>query len=311
MHCTQCQYPLWDLAARVCPECGKPFAPSEYTFVNSSVQFLCPHCRQDYYGMGERGHLVPSEFDCVRCGQRIREDEMLVLPTRGVREEQTVGARLPWLRREKGRVDAAFRTLGLAMFAPAALARGLCAQTGQTNVTPGQTRLRDAIWFAIICLGGVGAIVGIGCAILVTAMGVLIFSAQGGGAMTPGQQAGLGGVQTGAYLTLFMFVVPLATTMLWALCTHGLLVSFARPCAGISRTIECFAYASAVFIAGILLVCVWPSMVVLVPWVGLSAGFILAPRQGVSGLTSAWAVATPPLFVLIVVVVWIVIAVNT
>ena len=84
MRCQGCDYPLWNLTARQCPECGRPFRPSEFRFVANSVRFCCPHCGQDYYGTGPVGHLVPVEFDCVRCHRRVHMDQMVLLPTEGV-----------------------------------------------------------------------------------------------------------------------------------------------------------------------------------------------------------------------------------
>ena len=80
MQCKSCEYPLWNLKARQCPECGTPFTPSEFEFVINSVRYCCPHCNQAYYGTSEKGHLVPSEFDCVTCGRHLTMDEMVLLP---------------------------------------------------------------------------------------------------------------------------------------------------------------------------------------------------------------------------------------
>ncbi|MCH7792622.1 MAG: zinc-binding dehydrogenase [Planctomycetes bacterium] len=90
MHCKHCDYALWNLRDRICPECGNAFLPSEYEFVPNSIRFCCTECGQDYYGVDDKGHLVPTEFDCVRCGSPQRMDDMLVLPTEGVTEEQAL-----------------------------------------------------------------------------------------------------------------------------------------------------------------------------------------------------------------------------
>ncbi len=87
MRCTSCDYALWNLKTRRCPECGRAFRPGDYEFVPNSVQFCCPHCNQAYYGTGPKGHLVPEEFDCVRCSRRIGMDEMALLPAEGVDEK--------------------------------------------------------------------------------------------------------------------------------------------------------------------------------------------------------------------------------
>src|SRR5574341_95612 len=118
MFCKQCGYRLWNLRSRICPECGTAFRPSEFEFVGNAVQFCCPHCGQDYYGTGASGHLVPIEFDCVKCGRHIHMDEMVVLPTSGVEEEQTKVEHMPWLDPSRGWVKAWLSTIGMALVRP-------------------------------------------------------------------------------------------------------------------------------------------------------------------------------------------------
>ncbi len=96
-HCPDCHYPLWDLKARQCPECGRGFRPSEFRFVRGAVRFRCPHCAQAYYGMDEYGQLVPRAFSCVKCGNAIAQDEMVVSLREDVGEERTRVHSLPWL----------------------------------------------------------------------------------------------------------------------------------------------------------------------------------------------------------------------
>ena len=81
MRCKSCDYPLWNLLARACPECGAAFKPSEFDFNLNAVRFCCPHCSQSYYGTDARGHLVPPAFACVSCGNAITMDDCLLLPT--------------------------------------------------------------------------------------------------------------------------------------------------------------------------------------------------------------------------------------
>lgn len=126
MRCRTCDYRLWNLRSRRCPECGTPFLPSEFEFTINSVQFCCPHCNQSYYGTGERGHLTPRTFDCVSCGRHIDMDEMVLLPTEGIREEQTETDHMPWLeRRQRGRVKAWLSTIRGALVSPGRLIRAV------------------------------------------------------------------------------------------------------------------------------------------------------------------------------------------
>ena len=118
MRCRTCDYRLWNLPSRQCPECGTPFLPTDYEFVPNSVQFCCPHCHQAYYGTDEHGHLAPVEFDCVSCSNRIHMDDMILLPTAGLEEEQTRVEQMPWLdRARRGVVRAWLSSVGMALVA--------------------------------------------------------------------------------------------------------------------------------------------------------------------------------------------------
>ncbi len=143
MRCKVCEYRLWNLTARACPECGAAFRPSEFEFILNSVRFLCPYCQQDYYGTGANGHLDPIEFDCVQCSQHIHMDQMIVLPTQDVAEQQTQVDRNPWLHRKGwGSIKAWFVMIGRGMFGPAKLMRA----------TPAATSPWSAIWFACLTI---------------------------------------------------------------------------------------------------------------------------------------------------------------
>jgi hypothetical protein len=84
MKCKQCGYSLWNLSTRKCPECGTYFKPSDYDLIPNSVRFCCPRCDQHYFGTSERGHLVPSSFNCVSCTQPIEMDQMVIRPVGNV-----------------------------------------------------------------------------------------------------------------------------------------------------------------------------------------------------------------------------------
>lgn len=140
MRCKQCEYPLWNLTPRPCPECGLAFKPSDFDLVPGAVRFLCPACGQQYFGTDERGHLDPAEFDCRACGTHIRMDEMALVPREGVSESGALVALLPWLdRRRIGFFRGWFTTIRLVMIRPFEAARRVRG-TGQ---------VRRALWFAI------------------------------------------------------------------------------------------------------------------------------------------------------------------
>ena len=87
MRCKTCDYPLWQIRDRKCPECGSAFRPSDFEFTLNSVRFCCPHCEQAYYGTGANGHISPRTFACVSCAKVIDMDEMVLLPAEGVKDE--------------------------------------------------------------------------------------------------------------------------------------------------------------------------------------------------------------------------------
>ena len=109
MRCRKCEYRLWSLTDSVCPERGTPFRPSDFEFVINSVQFCYPYCNQDYDGTSDKGHLVPSAFDCVACGQPLHM-------------EQTEVDQNPWLVcKRRGVFKAWFAMVGRAMVSSAQL----------------------------------------------------------------------------------------------------------------------------------------------------------------------------------------------
>ena len=125
MRCRECDYPLWNLATRQCPECGRAFKPSDEEFAPNQVRFCCPHCDIAYFGTTRRGHLEPAEFDCVKCGEHVHMDEMVLRPAEGVDEAATQPASVPWIDRRNGIVRAWFAMIGRSMTAPGDLGRGL------------------------------------------------------------------------------------------------------------------------------------------------------------------------------------------
>ncbi|MCA9299018.1 MAG: hypothetical protein KDA28_08125, partial [Phycisphaerales bacterium] len=96
MRCRTCQYELWNLAERTCPECGSPYLPSDYDFVPNTVEFLCPNCERAYYGLDERGHPPRGEVTC-ECGFEVDLDQMILRPRDGCRTADTMPQHHPWL----------------------------------------------------------------------------------------------------------------------------------------------------------------------------------------------------------------------
>lgn len=78
MRCAKCNYSLFDIRERICPECGGPIVISKHIFDHCGVRFCCPHCDQQYYGTDPNGHLVPRQFNCICCHNHISMNEMIV-----------------------------------------------------------------------------------------------------------------------------------------------------------------------------------------------------------------------------------------
>lgn len=253
MRCKNCDYPLWQIQDRRCPECGTGFRPSEFDFVLNSVRFCCPHCNQAYYGTGPRGHLMPSTFACVSCRQTVSMDDMILLPTEGVREEQTNVEVNPWLqRREQGLVRCWMSTALKALGTPNRL----------IEATPEGASTLSATLFALLT-NGLYVCTGLILPIAVFML-IAVFGARGGAAGALGPIGSLG----------IMYLACVAAVMLgaflWAAVAHGILLTTGPVTSGIGRTAQCMLYSSA-------------AMVILaIPCIGFYFGFIGVIWWGVS-----------------------------
>lgn len=253
MRCKNCDYPLWQIRDRRCPECGTGFRPSEFEFVLNSVRFCCPHCNQAYYGTGPRGHLMPSTFACVSCNQTVSMDDMVLLPTEGVREEQTNVEVNPWLRRQQ---------LGLVRSWLSTTLKALGTPNRLIDATPEGASTLSATMFALLTNGlyvCTGLILPIGVIMLIA-----VFGARGGAAGALGPIGSLGIV----YLACVAGVMVGA--FLWAAVAHAILLATGPVTGGIGRTSQCMLYSSA-------------AMVILaIPCIGFYFGFIGVIWWGVS-----------------------------
>lgn len=285
MYCKQCGYRLWNLPSRTCPECGLPFKPSDFEFTQNSVEFRCPHCSQGYFGTGPTGHLVPPEFECVRCRQRIHMDQMVLLPTAGVDEHRTPAETMPWLDRDRlGQVAGWWRTVKLAMVRPARVME-LTPETGATG---------SALWFATVstCITYLVFIIPLmGFSIVIAGVG-----ARGGG-----------GALAAAAGTAIMALAPiggmLAMILIGGAVTHGLLRLTGPTHAGLSRTYQALGFSTGANIASAI-----PCVGGYIGWTWWLVSAILMVRAGqrVSGLRASFAVLTPPVLVLAALIAWFV-----
>ncbi len=293
MRCPGCEYPLWNLTARLCPECGRPFAPSDFDFITNSVRFCCPHCNQDYYGTGPRGHLEPIEFDCAKCRNHIHMDQMVLLPTEGVKEEQTEVDFVPWLNRPKvGFLRGLFATITRAMFEPSRLARA----------TPQGSGVGPAYVFSLIAnLGFV--IFGAGGALFLFPF-MFMAAARPGGTGVP-KAAGFflfGGL-------LFVLLITMAFLALlfpfWGLVAHLILRLTGRTRLGPGASVRTLCYASGVnACAGIPCLGVYLAPFGAI-WTGISAAIMLRIVHGVGWIRALMAGLGLPFAAAALAVAWV------
>lgn len=279
MRCKSCEYPLWQIKARQCPECGTPFLPSENEFTLNSVQFCCPHCGQDYYGTGEKGHLVPRSFACVKCATFIDMDQMVLLPTSGVTEKQTEVTIVPWVnRRGRNWFVAFFSTMGMALGNPRQMARAIPDDSPGTlafgyGIIHAYLQLLVA-GFPIFFLFGIGMIIG----------------------------SGRGGYAAMVAVVLAVAVAAPVLLWLWIALTHLILRITGPVHSNMQRTSHAICYS-----AGNNFISIIPCIGSYFCWAGglwwmISAGFMLAVAQNVRGWRAALAVAAPPLLAAAIVV---------
>lgn len=230
MRCRHCDYPLWNIRARQCPECGAPFLPSENDFVPNSVCFCCPHCDQAYYGTDSRGHLEPPQFQCVQCQQKIAIDEMIMRPAAGVDESRTLRNRMPWFERHRiGVLRAWWQTIGAAMTRP----------SGLIHAVPREHSAVSA-WLFMFLTNLAYQVVGVGIPLAVSLVIVWIIGRS---------VAGMGGLMN-MILWQSWWQLPLTIALLagvpifWTWLTHLLLMAVGAAGEPMRRTAHCIYYSS-------------------------------------------------------------------
>ncbi|MBX3387796.1 MAG: YIP1 family protein [Phycisphaeraceae bacterium] len=277
------------MAARICPECGTPFAPSGYEFVANSVRFLCPHCNQAYYGTSPLGHLVPDRFDCVRCSRNISMDEMKLLPTEGVREEQTTSIANPWTEPRSPGIRpfavAWVRTIGLGLTRPADLIRG---------TPPASSAGRAVLFSALTNL----TYVLISASPIVLMVGFVAPGGLGAGVATP--RAALAMLTSIGMWLGGAVLFSLVPVLVWSLCIHGMLMLTGPVEFPLRRTLQSVCYSSG---ANVLMAIPCFGLY-LVGWAGWAwwiavAAIMVCVGMRVAGWRAALAVIAPPIALLL------------
>ncbi len=282
MRCKSCDYSLWNLRDRKCPECGKPFAPSEFEFVPGAVRFCCPQCNQEYYGTSPQGHLVPRSFTCVKCDSPVQMDAMVLLPAEGYSEEQTAAATNPWLVKGQPLLRKWMRTIGMSLAHPGQLIDG----------TPLESSRGSAWKFAL--LTNVAAI-GIGVGLWSVLQAGMMAAMGAGGAGAPG--AGillvsmLGCGLLGGVVGFFVFA------FLWAAMAHVLLLLTGGGTRGFVRTLQVILYSSGANAIGAV-----PCLGFYVSWIwwAVSAAIMLKRGHRIGGARAALAACAAPVCLVVV-----------
>jgi len=272
VRCRQCEYPLWNLPTRACPECGLPFRPSEYEFVPGTVEFCCPHCGQGYFGTSAEGHLRPESFECVACHAWMTMDEAMLRPAPGVDESQTLPIKNPWLSRQRlGFFRAFFSTLGKTLTAPGNLLR----------VTPPGTAYGAGRGFFFLILAWLLGTTVVGMAAVSLAAG---FS---GMAMSF--------AFCGLWANPLVIIAWFIAVLLWGVAAHLILLMTGGAKHGISRTYEALCYGAGPMVM-LVMPCIGPFACI---WSIVSSTIAFKAAQKVGGGRASLCVVTPPLVVMV------------
>lgn len=273
MRCPECDYSLWDLKAGPCPECGRPFKPSEFEFLANAVRFCCPHCDQAYYGTSERGQLVPERFDCVSCGRPITTDEMRLKPAEALGHRDAHLGTNPWLNTQRG----LFKRWFLAVVS------GIGQPGRMIEVSPAFGSTGPAVALAILNI----------LVASLTTMGLFLLPALGSSRMMVGMMG---------FMSVIFVVAPLVFLFVWVAATHGLLrLLRAGPADGIGRTMQAIGFSSGGYMMA-LVPCVGPPMG-FVAWC-VTATIAVKAGQCVSSWKATIATLALPAAVVVSLVVW-------
>ncbi len=254
MHCKLCNYPLWNLTSRHCPECGQGFELADYTFAPGSVVFACPLCAHEHRGTSPSGHMEIARFECNGCHQLIAAADMAVCPVAPPTDRTDggePGAGAAWGAglggtRAAGPVIEMNPWLGdaplLQRWARTAL-YSITAPIRLISATPTLASPLPALRYAAMSLVAFWLVM-----IVVTMLYTVGFTSvfvPGGGPPPMGFDADMLGFVAVMYSVYL--VLTLAVCLLWSLVTHKLL-AMSGPVSGPYRTtIQCFGYAAAGF----------------------------------------------------------------
>ncbi len=279
MKCKSCEYPLWNLRERVCPECGNGFLPSDFDFNANAIAFACPHCALEYFGTSPRGHLVPEQFDCLECGRPIHMNEMVLSPAEGAHEQRLAEGLAPDREENPWHVSRGWK-LWRAFFST--LGKSISASHRLLETTPADSSpFKAGIWASLLGTASMamgGAMCGCSPLMLLASTG------------RPGTHA--------TFAIVFVLLFIPAWILIYGFAAHSLLRASGGGEHGLSRSYQAVAYS-----AGPLVLCAVPLLggLLMLPafvWWGVNASGALRAGQRVSAWRAVLA-ALVPMFLLI------------
>ncbi|MCC7203818.1 MAG: hypothetical protein IT441_01970 [Phycisphaeraceae bacterium] len=287
MRCPQCNYRLWNLTARACPECGRPFKPSEFEFRPNTVEFCCPHCGQPHLGQGVLGHLVPERITCAGCRRELHMDQMVLRPVPGVDEKRTQFYLNPWFELH----ERIFFRRYLAAVWHGIVRPGLAA-----SGVPSQTTYGPSANFLIINL----------CLFpFISALSLLIFSLlvnllRYGRWLPSGPGPDLLLLASPVIFTMLSLMTGLAFTVVWSTSIQAMLyLTGCRPHTGRMRTFEALAITSGVHVfTAIPVIGALLSVLTIPAWI-VAAAIAVRAVQATPPIRTALATLALPLLLLI------------
>lgn len=282
MRCRNCEYSLWNVVGRTCPECGTVFLPSAYSFAPNQVRFCCPGCDQEYYGTSAAGHLVPPEFSCVRCGAHCSMDNNMVLRALpGMESAEAITDDLPWCRRKNlGRWTAWWRTFKLCLGSPSKMGMAISRNARTDTVSWLGTLLIPSAVF-----GGLFGLL----------MLLIVLFARSAGRSAGPALSDLTPVIVMMGVVVFVAALGLGLLALGAVVTWFIL-KWKDPNLTYSKVLACWAFGATptvlMCIPCLGTHCLGPAML---GWVPALAGIMLSQVARASGMRVAVSVVVPPL----------------
>ena len=284
MQCKKCGYHLWNIQGRTCPECGVEFSISDYDFVPNAIAFCCPHCKQDYYGTDERGHLEPPAFECVQCANYVEMNQMIVRPGQGYEHDKSTMQEHPWENRDDQTniFKGWFRTSIAAMLRPAELVK-----------LPPDPNMRSGHWGFMAFNMFLSNLLGVGLIFVVMMIVAMVAS--------PSSAAGFGmgiGMLFGVTFGLTIgILINMGMVAIWGAVSHLCLKLLAQPQGDMTDTFRCVCYANGTTAMVAVPIC-GPYILSLVGsvWWIVSTILMMMQVHKTSGLKTSIAVLILPLF---------------